>query len=248
MASIYEGAFDTAALQKELALALEEDRKYKLTDEMKKRAIHTAASYDDFRNFVLCADLKPVSSKELQNLSKSERKRNRMYQAKTAVVDTTKSKTLVGELDAAVPPATSVEFLRTWRRSCVTQDAKYKYLQVTTPERLQKLFHAELDSDLMLQIVACLNAQFVNLNPNNDVDDFETEHAHACFTLAMLEAATKTGRFALTVSFWTSSQATTVAQLVARVHDILVSNYDDDNDALGQVTVRLDALRDQFRQ
>ncbi|RHY28500.1 hypothetical protein DYB32_006386 [Aphanomyces invadans] len=236
MASIYEGAFDTAALQKELALALEEDRKYKLTDEMKKRAIHTAASYDDFR----------VS--ELQNLSKSERKRNRMYQAKTAVVDTTKSKTLVGELDAAVPPATSVEFLRTWRRSCVTQDAKYKYLQVTTPDRLQKLFHAELDSDLMLQIVACLNAQFVNLNPNNDVDDFETEHAHACFTLAMLEAATKTGRFALTVSFWTSSQATTVAQLVARVHDILVSNYDDDNDALGQVKVRLDALRDQFRQ
>ncbi|KAF0774872.1 hypothetical protein AaE_001428, partial [Aphanomyces astaci] len=127
MASIYEGAFDTAALQKELVIALEEDRKYKLTDDMKKRAIHTAASYDDFRNFVLCADLKPVSSKELQNLSKSERKRNRGYQTKSLVhVDTSKAKTLVGKQDAAVPPATSVEFIRTWRRSCLTQRDKYK--------------------------------------------------------------------------------------------------------------------------
>jgi hypothetical protein len=47
--SIYEGTFDTTALQHELAQALEEDRRYKRTDEMKKRAIHTAASYDEFR-------------------------------------------------------------------------------------------------------------------------------------------------------------------------------------------------------
>lgn len=47
--SIEHGSFDTAALQQELAQALEDDRVYKLTDNMKKRAIHTAANYDEFK-------------------------------------------------------------------------------------------------------------------------------------------------------------------------------------------------------
>lgn len=49
LTSIEHGAFDTAALQQELAQALEDDRVYKLTDNMKKRAIHTAANYDEFK-------------------------------------------------------------------------------------------------------------------------------------------------------------------------------------------------------
>jgi hypothetical protein len=35
---------------------------------MKKRAIHSAKDYDEFRNMVACAELKPVESKELSNL------------------------------------------------------------------------------------------------------------------------------------------------------------------------------------
>lgn len=49
LTSIEHGCFDTAALQQELAQALEDDRLYKLTDSMKKRAIHTATNYDDFK-------------------------------------------------------------------------------------------------------------------------------------------------------------------------------------------------------
>lgn len=32
---------------------------------MKKRAIHTATSYDEFKNFVACATLEPIASKDL---------------------------------------------------------------------------------------------------------------------------------------------------------------------------------------
>lgn len=49
LTSIEHGCFDTSALQEELAQALEDDRVYKLTDDMKKRAIHTAANYDEFK-------------------------------------------------------------------------------------------------------------------------------------------------------------------------------------------------------
>lgn len=39
----------------------QEDVSRKKTDEMKKRAIHTAASYDEFRHMVSCAQLTPVT-------------------------------------------------------------------------------------------------------------------------------------------------------------------------------------------
>jgi hypothetical protein len=54
LTSIEHGCFDTAALQDELAQALEADRKYKLTDSMKKRAIHTAHNYDEFKVELWC--------------------------------------------------------------------------------------------------------------------------------------------------------------------------------------------------
>ncbi|GMF45480.1 unnamed protein product [Phytophthora fragariaefolia] len=57
LTSIEHGAFDTAALQQELAQALEDDRLYKLTDNMKKRAIHTAANYDEFKVIAILAGI-----------------------------------------------------------------------------------------------------------------------------------------------------------------------------------------------
>ncbi|KAF0692644.1 Aste57867_16283 [Aphanomyces stellatus] len=239
--SIYGGAFDTAALQQELAQALEEDRKYKLTDEMKKRAIHTAGSYDEFRNFVLCADLKPVSSKELQNLSRSARKRNRGFLG-DATTTTSRGKTLQGKRDASVPPATSVEFVRTWHRSCTTQATKYAYLELTTPARLQALFSAELGTDLLFQLVACLNAQFVDLNPHDEIDDFERELAHVAFSIDMLDAMAKTGRFNLTLAFLEPSQLFQLQALFTRLYEVVDrQRHHGDDVAAGQSAV-LDAL------
>ena len=54
------GNIDPVYLEKELQAALNFDLKYKQTDGMKKRAIKTAASYDEFKNMVACAHLKTV--------------------------------------------------------------------------------------------------------------------------------------------------------------------------------------------
>jgi hypothetical protein len=40
---------------------MEDDVRYVKTDAMKKRAIHTARSYDEFKNLVACACQKPVT-------------------------------------------------------------------------------------------------------------------------------------------------------------------------------------------
>jgi hypothetical protein len=69
MAASSESAFVESRLTKELATAVSAEETYSRVNEMKKRAITTAATYDDFKNLVACAKdgLKPVSNKELQD-------------------------------------------------------------------------------------------------------------------------------------------------------------------------------------
>lgn len=52
------------SLERELASAVARDREARAVDEMKKRAITTAASYDEFKGLVACANLAPLSRQE----------------------------------------------------------------------------------------------------------------------------------------------------------------------------------------
>jgi hypothetical protein len=54
------GNIDPSSLEEDLMKALDSDCKYKQTDNMKKRAIRVAKSYDEFKNMVACAHLKTV--------------------------------------------------------------------------------------------------------------------------------------------------------------------------------------------
>lgn len=64
-----DGNINSAKLAKELKGALEFDVKYKQTDNMKKRAIRTAGSYDEFKAMVQCAHLKKLTKTEVESLS-----------------------------------------------------------------------------------------------------------------------------------------------------------------------------------
>ena len=69
-AKVY-GKVSTSELSSELARSvLVEEERFNI-DEMKKRAITKARSYDEFRQMVLCANLKPMQSKELADLGNS---------------------------------------------------------------------------------------------------------------------------------------------------------------------------------
>lgn len=60
------GLRDLRKIEHELSTAVAEEEHRVRVDEMKKRAITTAGSYDEFKNLVACADLKPVSGKAIQ--------------------------------------------------------------------------------------------------------------------------------------------------------------------------------------
>lgn len=67
------GNIDTAALEGDLRSALAADTEYRRTDNMKKRAVRVAKSYDEFKNMVACANLTPVSREDMESLGAVKR-------------------------------------------------------------------------------------------------------------------------------------------------------------------------------
>jgi hypothetical protein len=126
--------FDTASISRELNAAIEFDKTYKEVDETKKKAITTSATYDDFRNRVACAEdgLQPISSKDLKNIAKSERRRNRASSA-TGAGSRRRSRNNKGTQESifevkapTTVPKNGTEFDRNWKRHCPDPEAKWK--------------------------------------------------------------------------------------------------------------------------
>ena len=139
-----DGHLDVKKLERECCEGLTEDRRYRRVDDMKKKAIHVSGSYDEFKNFVACAEdnLRPVSSTEFKELTKG-----RVGWGHTAAARATKKRdgrggnnagdvhgghrTLalaegVGAKGKHKAPRTPLEFERDWRRCRKMATAKTK--------------------------------------------------------------------------------------------------------------------------
>ena len=62
------GNINTTILENEIINDISNNAKYYAEDEMKKRAVHQVKDYDEFKNFVKCSQLKPVHSKDMNQL------------------------------------------------------------------------------------------------------------------------------------------------------------------------------------
>lgn len=62
---------ERSRLANELMEGLRQDRTRRKVDDMKKKAILTSRSYEEFKNFVACADQTAVSSKEMSDFRNS---------------------------------------------------------------------------------------------------------------------------------------------------------------------------------
>ena len=63
-------------------------------------------------------------------------------------------------------PSTAIEFEKTWRRSCKSQDARWRYLGVTAGDstgRIAKLFKVEINGTVLSELVSALAAGYVAL-------------------------------------------------------------------------------------
>ncbi|CAN0540110.1 unnamed protein product [Ectocarpus sp. 12 AP-2014] len=168
---------ETSGLHLELSAALKEDVSRKKTDEMKKRAIHTAASYDEFRHMVSCAQLNPVTRKEMEMLSDPKRG----WQGRVSgVAPTTKVSGSTGRqkaprrtqrsVDTAISggakagplraPKDYAQFQRDWRRRCRTNGERRDYLRLVGPKNVSALFRVEMEPDVLGQVLSVVCEQF----------------------------------------------------------------------------------------
>eukprot|EP00903_Cladosiphon_okamuranus_P012205 g11447.t2 len=180
---------ETSKLHLELSAALKEDVSRKKTDEMKKRAVHTAASYDEFRHMVSCAQLTPVTRKEMEMLSYQKRG---WHGRSGGVVPATKKPGSTGRRKAAKstrkPVGTEIgggakagspvraprdysQFQRDWRRLCRTDDERRKYLRMISPDKLPILFRVEMEPDILGQVLSLICGDFMGQPAGHELDN-----------------------------------------------------------------------------
>lgn len=124
----FEG-IDRKALERELATAIDDEERRVRVDEMKKRAIGTARSYDEFRNLVLCANQKPVTPAEMSSLTAMKRsvQFNAASRAAAAAEDVSDAASAAtGAVRAEETPATFADFEKVWRRHCPDHKSQFR--------------------------------------------------------------------------------------------------------------------------
>jgi hypothetical protein len=181
---------------------------------------------------VACADLKPISQKELSEFSRAERQTNIAFKKTTSAKRPASERRFQTAPALDVPPATAVDFCRNWNRHLKTVEAKfrstlfqarqpvrqrltnvsllvYRYLQVTTPARLADMFKPDLDSDLLAEIAQVLAASW----RQKAADVSPEEPPQAAFALSTLEALARTARFSLILDFLDGCQTDKLREL-----------------------------------
>uniref|UniRef100_A0A8C5QHL7 Coiled-coil domain containing 103 n=1 Tax=Leptobrachium leishanense TaxID=445787 RepID=A0A8C5QHL7_9ANUR len=141
---------DFRELEKELALAVAADQKYKRENDAKFRAIHQkVSSYEEFRDIVLASHLKPLEKKD-----KFGMERNQPWNPAAASNVCTSESTCLLIQDSQSEPMTAFEFSREWRR--LGAEKRYDFLLRLKAGRLSQLFHAEVCSGLLGEFLSVL--------------------------------------------------------------------------------------------
>mmetsp|Transcript_22413 Transcript_22413/g.32679 ORF Transcript_22413/g.32679 Transcript_22413/m.32679 type:complete len:233 (-) Transcript_22413:19-717(-) len=194
------GNIDAASLEKELQNALDFDLKYKQTDGMKKRAIKTAQSYDEFKNMVACAHLKTVSREEVESLravkkgwkKAKEKKPDTLVLEKEVIADTNK------QVDASAiqprkikKPKTSMDFERDWRRLKSIPEKK-RFLVNIGAEHARKIFKGDISAETMEEMISVML---------QDGDSDTSTDAEQIDVFSWLQTFSELPRFSLTVRF-----------------------------------------------
>ena len=182
------GNINTHKLAKELRGALDHDVKYKQVDNMKKRAIRVAPSYDDFKAMVACAHLKTLNRKEIEDLKTSKRgwhKSKSIDNSNNAGIlekeILSMQKLANHDIDISntkfVKPKNPMEFERDWRRLPKDMDSKVQYLLKVGSKRIKSLLEKDGNAEIFEQVLVVIiyastltNEQQVSDENSNNVD------------------------------------------------------------------------------
>lgn len=125
-------------------------------DEMKKKAIKTAGTYDEFKNLVACASQKPVDRGSLLSFTDAKSVRNTAARSSGAA-GASVTASLVGTVDGASQPIPRNvhEFCRDSARA--GDAARFAFVSRVPVKRIRRIFAGELDSAILADLLVCFN-------------------------------------------------------------------------------------------
>lgn len=146
---------------------------------MKKKAIKTAASYDEFKNLVACAQQKPVERGSLLSFSDPKVTKNRVAGSGGVTGSSHPSAaSLPTPAASSSGPKNILEFTRDWRR-CKTASQRFVYLGSLPPKAVRRVFSSEFDSLVFGEIVSCFQECLCG---EGAIDGWEQTVEAACAT------------------------------------------------------------------
>ncbi|BFZ21847.1 hypothetical protein BsWGS_24886 [Bradybaena similaris] len=190
---------DFSKLEKEIKNAVVSEERYWQENDAKIRAVEQRVpTYDDFREMVLAAHLKPLEKKDkLSSIEKFTQVWNPSAQKFSKPQGTKEQPHLNAqeeppeqnkpeEESAMKLPGSGTEFILHWRHHCKTQEERKNFLFTVGAQKLAKIFKVEINGDLLGEFLECLRC----------LEDNKVAQA-----VEILETLTKCQRFSLSLAF-----------------------------------------------
>ncbi|XP_013407380.1 coiled-coil domain-containing protein 103 [Lingula anatina] len=224
MASAKEDKIDFDKLEQELSAAVTADERYWRENDAKFRAVNQkVATYDEFRDIVLAAHLKPLEKTDKIQQDRFKQPWNTIADSASLSSSNTSDTDTLQKMEIKIPN-NGHEFAQSWRRHCKTSQDKLNYLRHIGSKNLQAIFKAEISFGLLGEIIDALL---------NDLSD-------NIFVVEVLESLTLAGRFGLSLTFLSSSEKENCEKLFSK----LDGEIPEDNTDLKNM---LEKLREKFQ-
>ena len=200
--------FDFNKLEAEVQQTVVAEERYWRENDTKIRAVEQrVASYDEFRDRVLAAHLRPLEKGDkISDMKKFTQVWNQHADANKS---STKQSTNADIQEAKfVVPKSGPDFVQKWKRLGKSVDDRKQFLISIGADRITELFKTEISGGLLGEFLECFL-------------DFSDDQA--VIVLDILEAFTKSQRFSLSVAFLSRKEKDIISSLFSRLREISVS-------------------------
>ena len=201
---------DFNKLERELAAAVDADKKYSRENAAKFRAVEQrVGSYDEFRNIVLASNLQPLEKKDIEGVNTAHQVLNPYWNSNQW--DDRPLITSENVVDMKQNPETADSFVKQWRRHWKTNKEKYERVVGLNGQQVSKIMSSELLGNLLGEVVVAFNECFVE-------DD-------SLKIITSLKNLSINERFTLNLQFLNKHERKALNELLGKLSE----NVEDDN-------------------
>ncbi|KAJ9595548.1 hypothetical protein L9F63_013257 [Diploptera punctata] len=200
-----DNIIDFKALEHELEAAIEMDTKYWRENDAKLRAVEQGVtSYEEFRNLVKAAHLKPLEKKEIQSKT-CDKTWNTLYSKNKVSYDTQPQELVINKGQMYVMPRTGADFTKHWKK--LDETSRLDYLKYVGLKNIEKLFI----SDIPVEVFGDLLTTLLGVSSE--------DRLNITFCISVLKSLSQSKKFNLNLHFLNCAEISACKELLQKLHN-----------------------------